>query len=85
LSELYKTNTLAEGTYTNVFVSNDGSNLVKVIKNPANNGLLAAEAEIVGKLKETNLADLFPDLVEQTEVTRNISDNSRTWYRDDTL
>ena len=74
MSELYKiADKLAEGTYTNVFVSDDGINLVKVIKDPANNGLLAAEAEIIGELKKTSLADLFPDLVEQTEITRNLS------------
>lgn len=74
MSESYKiVNKLGEGTYTNVFVCDDGITLLKVIKDANNNALLAKEAEIIGELKSTNLAELFPDLLDTTEVALDVA------------
>lgn len=64
---MYKTtNKLATGTYTDVFICDDGVTLLKVLKDHKNEALLKKEAEIVSKLKKTKLADLFPDLLDAT-------------------
>lgn len=63
----YKTtNKLATGTYTDVFICDDGVTLLKVVSNPKHNKKLKKEAEIVSQLKKTELADLFPDLLDAT-------------------
>lgn len=59
---------LATGTFTDVFICDDGVTLLKVIKDPKNNSLLAKEAYIIQRLKDTKLADLFPDLLDTTEI-----------------
>jgi hypothetical protein len=66
-------NKLTAGTYTTVFIDDTG-NLLKVINDPKNNDLLAKEAAIIEKLKMTNLAELFPDLVGKTTLLMNALD-----------
>ncbi len=58
--------TLAEGTYTKVLLCDDGVSVLKVLKDNKHAPLLKREAEIIAKLKDTELADLFPDLLEST-------------------
>lgn len=64
--EYTNTTKLTTGTFTDILLCDDGTTLLKVIKDPKNNDLLKKEAEIVGKLKKTNLAELFPDLLDAT-------------------
>lgn len=59
---------LATGTYTNVFVCDDGGTLLKVVNNSKNEDRLNTEAEVIRKLKTTELADLFPDLLTTTKT-----------------
>lgn len=57
---------LATGTYTDVHICDDGLTLLKVVKDYKNGALLKKEAEIVTQLKKTELAELFPDLLDTT-------------------
>jgi len=59
------TTKLTFGTYTDVLLCDDGVTLLKVIKDPANEARLKKEVDIVNKLKKTNLAELFPDLLDE--------------------
>ncbi len=61
-----KATKLAKGTFTDVLVCEDGVTLLKILRNPADSALLVQEAMIVTKLRDTNLADLFPELLETT-------------------
>lgn len=58
--------TLAEGTFTKVLLCDDGVSLLKVLKDNKHAPLLKREAAILAKLKNTELADLFPDLLDST-------------------
>ncbi len=69
-----KTTKLTTGTYTDILLCEDGVTILKVIKDSKNNALLKREAEIVRKLKETNLADLFPELLD-SEASMKVCDN----------
>jgi len=66
MSTYDKATKLTTGTYTDVLLCEDGTTLLKVVKDPKNEPLLKKEADIVRQLKETNLADLFPDLLDST-------------------
>lgn len=60
------TTKLTTGTYCDILICEDGGTLLKVVKDPKNEPLLKREAEIINSLKKTNLADLFPDIVDET-------------------
>ena len=59
---------LTTGTYTNVYLCEDNK-LLKVIRDADNYGKLAdQEAKIITKLRESELADFFPELLDAGEV-----------------
>ncbi len=62
--------TLAEGTFTKVLLCDDGVSLLKVLKDNKHAPLLKREVDILAKLKNTELADLFPDLLDSTADLR---------------
>ena len=55
---------LATGTFTNVYLCEDNTTILKVIKDTVDNKRLIAEAEIVTQLRKTRLAGLFPELLD---------------------
>jgi hypothetical protein len=57
---------IATGTYTDALLCDDGVTLLKVVRDPKDEPRLKKEVEIVSKLKKTNLADLFPDILDET-------------------
>ncbi len=66
MSNYDKATKIATGTYTDALLCDDGVTLLKVIKDPKNDALLKKEGEIVSKLRETELAELFPELLDAT-------------------
>lgn len=61
-----KATKLATGTFADILICEDGVTLLKIVRDPSNGDLLLQEAEIVTKLRETDLKDLFPELLDTT-------------------